>query len=101
MATAVQLSLDSARFAFPSTQAPYHAKDIRARVRRALQDGDRHLVVDCEGWTDFDLRVLSSLLQCAAVCREHGASFEIANLSNDIRANVRDLQLAHRLGILD
>jgi anti-anti-sigma regulatory factor len=91
----------SARFAIPATRASFHAKDLRTRVRQELQDGGRHLVVDCEAWNQFDLGVLSSLIQCASACREHGASFEIANMSNDIRQNVQDLQLAGRLGLAD
>ena len=101
MASAVQMNSDSARFAIPTRHTSYHAKDLRSRVREALQQGDRHLVVDCEGWNRFDLSMLSSLIQCAAACREHGASFEVANMSSDIRENVRDLQLAGRLGLAD
>jgi anti-anti-sigma regulatory factor len=101
MASAAHMNSQSACFAIPMTHTSYHAKDLRSRVRQALQDGDRHLVVDCEGWNRFDLSMLSSLIQCAAACREHGASFEVANMSSDIRENVRDLQLAGRLGLAD
>lgn len=77
------------------------ARQLRAQVHQALQNGDRHLVVDCESWNEFDLGTLSSLIQCATVCREAGASFEVANMSHGIRESVRDLQLARRLGIDD
>jgi anti-anti-sigma regulatory factor len=90
-----------ARFAIPATGTSFHARDLRSQVRQALQDGGLDLVVDCEGWNQFDLGTLSSLIQCAAACREHGASFELANMSNEIRETVQDLQLAGRLGLAD
>jgi anti-anti-sigma regulatory factor len=101
MASAARMNIDSARFAVPNRHAAFSPRDLRTQVRQALHEGDRHLVVDCEGWNQFDLNVLSSLIQCASACREHGASFEIENMSNDIRENVRDLQLAGRLGLAD
>jgi anti-anti-sigma regulatory factor len=101
MASVGQLNLDTSRFAIPLRHTGYRGKEVRTQVRQALQDGGRHLVVDCEGWNQFDLSMLSSLIQCAAACREHGASFEVANMSSDIRENVRDLQLAGRLGLAD
>jgi anti-anti-sigma regulatory factor len=101
MASAAHMNVSSARFAISSRQTSYGAKHLRTQVRQALQEGDRHFVVDCEGWNQFDLSTLSSLIQCAAACREHGASFEVANMSSDIRENVRDLQLAGRLGLAD
>ena len=91
----------SARFAIPQRHSPRHAKDLRSRVNQALQQGDRHLVVDCEGWDRLDLGMLSSLIQCATACREHGASFEVANMSTAIRADVAELRLGGRLGLTD
>ena len=91
----------SARFSIPVSHTSRYSKDLRVQVRQALNEGDRHLVIDCADWNRFDLTMLSSLIQCAAVCREHGASFEVANMSNDIRESVRDLQLAGRLGLAD
>ena len=101
MVIAAHMTVQSARFAIPAKRTSYAARELRTQVRQALQEGDRHLVVDCEDWNEFDLTTLSSLIQCAAACREQGASFEFANMSSDIRENVRDLQLAGRLGIAD
>ena len=78
MASAAHMNSQSASFRDSDPDnTSYHAKDLRSQVRQALEDGDRHLVVDCEGWNRFDLSMLSSLIQCAAACREHGASFEV------------------------
>jgi hypothetical protein len=35
------------------------------------------------------------------VCREHGVQFEFTNMSSELRADLRALQLGHRLGIPD
>jgi hypothetical protein len=75
-------------------------KEVRSRVRQALQHGVREFVFDCERWHQLDLRVLSSLVQCAAACREHGATFDVANMSSTILKDVRELRLAERLGLV-
>jgi len=59
------------------------------------------MVVDCEAWDSLDLEMLSSLIQCVSVCREHGASLKFANMSDEVRKHVHDLQLQHRLGLTD
>lgn len=97
--TATHLNGSSARFAIPPTHKPHHAKDLRSRVHQALEQGDRHLVVDCGSWNRLDFNMLSSLIQCASACREQGASFEVANMSSEVRADVLALQLGGRLGL--
>jgi len=101
MATASHAEINSTRFAIPQRHSSHHARDLRSNVHQALQLGDRHLIVDCEAWDRLDLGMLSSLIQCASACREHGASFEVANMSNEMRASVRDLQLGSRLGFTE
>ena len=100
-ATASYLNGTSARFAIPEKHNSHLARDLRARVLTALQQGDRHLVVDCGALNKLDLNTLSMLIQCASACREHGASFEVANMSNHVRAEVVGLQLGERLGLLE
>jgi len=101
MATAAPLNYGSAHFEILREKNTAHqARDLRARVRHALQRGERHVVVDCTAWNQLDLSMLSALIQCASTCREHGASFEIANISNELRADVRALQLNERLGLI-
>jgi anti-anti-sigma regulatory factor len=99
MATAAHPTSMSARFAIPQLHDSHHAKALRARVHEALTQGDRHLVVDCGAWNRLELNMLSSLIQCASACREHGASFEVANMSSEVRADVHALQLSGRLGL--
>ena len=101
MASLASLTFGNTRFTIPSSVSPGHAKELRSLVRRALRQGDRRLTVDCQDWETLDLNVLSSLIQCASSCREHGASFEVANVCSEIRADVRALRLDDRLGLLD
>lgn len=100
MATAA-LSFGSAHFEISRQSTTRHARDLRSGVRQALQQGDRHFVVDCGAWNQLDLSMLSSLIQCATACREHGASFEVANMSTELRADVLALQLGERLGLTE
>lgn len=99
MATAAHLLVGPTRFEVPSHPSVPSARDLRSRIRRALQQGDHHVVVDCTGWSTLDLSLLSALIQCAAACREYGAFFELANMSSEIKAGVADLNLGARLGL--
>ncbi|MEP6495576.1 MAG: STAS domain-containing protein [bacterium] len=101
MASTAPMHFNSARFEIARNSTSQQAKELRSRVRQSLEEGERHLVVDCEAWQQLDLSVLSSLIQCAAACKHEGASFEVANLSSTMQANVRALQLGGRLGLAD
>ena len=102
MATAAHVDCSSAPlFEIPNRISNWHAKELRSRVRSALEHGDRHLVVDCHAWDTLDLNMLSSLIQCAQACREQGATFEVASLSPVLKADVRALNLHERLGLDD
>ena len=70
-------------------------------VLDALDAGRRHVVVDCEDWKQLDLMLLSALLRCAKAFARQGARFELANLSPEMRANVRELRLLDRLKVVD
>jgi anti-anti-sigma regulatory factor len=99
MATTTRPSYNGIRFAIPQTMQAHHARDLRAGVRQALELGESRITVDCQSWSQLDLTMLSSLVQCASACRESGALFEVANMSGKIRADVRALRLDHRLGL--
>jgi anti-anti-sigma regulatory factor len=99
MGTAAKSTNSFTRLAIPARVA--YAKELRSRVTQALDDGERRLVVDCQAWDELDVPTLSSLVQCASACRAIGASFEVTNLSTQIRADVRSLQLENRLGLVD
>jgi hypothetical protein len=101
MATAAHLPVSQAlRFEITTFSSMDDRRDLRDRVRQALQHGTRDFVFDCQQWNQLDLRVLSSLVQCAAVCREHGATFEMANMSSTILNDLRELRLSKRLGLV-
>ena len=88
-----------ARFEIPRSASTSEVRELRSSMRRALQAGERRLVVDCGAVSQLDVRVLSSLVQCATACREHGIAFEIANVSAELREDLRALQLERRLGL--
>jgi len=100
MMTSALKRTDAAKSEITHGVSAHDARELRSRVSRALEDGGR-LVVDCQHLNRFDVRVVSSLVQCAAVCREHGVQFEFTNMSSELRADLRALQLGHRLGIPD
>jgi anti-anti-sigma regulatory factor len=81
--------------------SPMRGRDLRSRVHQALQRGEQHVVVDCKEWGALDFSTLSSLIQCASLCRQEGAAFEVTNLSNTLRANIRALRLNERLGLAE
>ena len=76
-----------------------YPRTLRDRVVRALDDGERHVVIDCREWRQLDLLVLSALVRCARACCEFGAGFELINLRDHLRADLRELRLDERLGI--
>lgn len=90
--------------AYHVTLAPesgsHYPRALRDDVARALTTGERHVVVDCSGWRVLDLRVLSALVRCARACGEIGAGFELVNLDEQLRADLRDLRLERRVGSL-
>ncbi len=101
MATSPSLAPAAARFSIPQSRLSRNGKELRADVRHALDRGENRILVDCEGWSEFDLPTLSSLVHCASACRTSGASFEVSNLSGKIMADVRALRLGERLGLQD
>jgi anti-anti-sigma regulatory factor len=98
MATAAQ-EFSTALYEIPSRISNGHAKELRSRVRSALESGERRFVVDCHAWESLDLNMLSTLIQCAAECRLHGATLEVESLSSVLEADVRALHLHERLGL--
>ncbi|MGH7620413.1 MAG: STAS domain-containing protein, partial [Gemmatimonadaceae bacterium] len=81
MAMPTNSSSSAARFRIPTSASPAQGASLRSSVREALRLGARRLVIDCDAWSEVDVNVLSSLIQCASACREHGASFEVENIS--------------------
>ena len=73
---------------------------LRASIMAALGGGGRHVVVDCLGWENLDLVVLSTLVQGAKACAALGATFELANLAGPVRDDIVALRLDRRLGLV-
>ena len=100
MTTAMHPLHDGAHFSIPPVCTTQQARMFRTSVNQALETGDRRVVIDCEGWA-LELGMLSSVLQCASRCRDRGVSFELVNLSADLKRNMRELLLDDRLGLRD
>ena len=76
-----------------------YSRLLRSGIVEALDRGRREVVVDCEGWSRLDFGVLSALVQSANACRARGATFEIVNLSEEMRSSIAALRLDVRLGL--
>jgi anti-anti-sigma regulatory factor len=75
-------------------------RSVRTSIMTALGKGDRHVIVDCFGWEQLDLLVLSTLVQGAKACAAFGASFELVNLAGHVRDDIVALRLERRLGLV-
>lgn len=98
-ATASEIHAASARSEIAHPVVVAHARELRERVNEALRAGERHLIVDCESWSEPDVTLLSALILCARRSREQGAVLEFINVSGELLASVRDLHLEERLGL--
>jgi anti-anti-sigma regulatory factor len=94
-----QMTMNPTHFSIPAQASRSTGRDLRSRVNDALGQGDQHLVIDCAEWSQFDLNLLSVLIQCASACRARGASLDVVNVSPHIREEVQSLQLGERLGL--
>ena len=74
-------------------------RTLHEEVRTALALGCEQIVIDCAGWLELDLPLLSVLVRCARDCAANGATLEIANLGQNIRADIEALRLGGRLGL--
>jgi ABC-type transporter Mla MlaB component len=63
----------------------------------ALACGSREFEVDCASWERIDLALLSVLIQCAKVCGDQQADFELVNVPHEVSSGIRALRLVHRL----
>jgi anti-anti-sigma factor len=74
-----------------------YRRRLRAEIITALACGRREFVVDCSAWDRIDLAVLSVLIQCAKVCGDRQAGFELINVHSEVRSSIHALRLEHRL----
>jgi anti-anti-sigma regulatory factor len=99
MATMVQPTFAEHHVSIASAFAD--SRGFGRSLLEALDQGRRHVIVDCEEWKKLDLMLISALVQCAQAFANQGAQFELANLTPEMRANVRELRLQRRLKVLD
>jgi anti-anti-sigma regulatory factor len=101
MAIALQHSMTEHYMSVAEEFTGIDGREFGRSVLHALEDGKRHVVVDCTGWRRLDFVLLSSLVKCADVFSSRGASLELVNLSPEMHANIRELRLQNRLGVAD
>ena len=96
MATAVELYAEH-RMSIEPNFVGTLGRDFGKSVLAALEQGKRHVIVDCRNWRHLDLILLSALVRCADRFYRDGALLEIINLTPEMRATIRELRLDHRL----
>lgn len=99
MATALRSEVEPCYIELVQVLHVANHRSVRTTIVSALDGGADHVVVDCAGWERLDLSVLSALVQGASVCGLRGASFELANLDQELQADIKALRLAGRLGL--
>ena len=77
---------------------PYR-QTLYGDVLRALATGEQRVIVNCSGWQQLNLSILSALIRCAKACREQRADFELVNLDDRLRADIRELRLDGQIGL--
>jgi anti-anti-sigma regulatory factor len=77
-----------------------YRRGLLSDILRALDNGERHVVVNCDAWRRLDLPLLSTLIQCAKSCDSQGAMFEVVNIAPEVLACISALRLNGRLGLL-
>lgn len=80
-------------------QGHAYRRDLRHGIDNALENGSRHVIVDCAAWSELDLILLSALMDCAKLCDERGASFELVNLDAGLQSRIGALRLDGHLGL--
>jgi anti-anti-sigma regulatory factor len=99
IATNFEATRSSLRVSLKTTLALGSRRELRNEVTQAVERGVQRIVVDCEQWTELDLMLLSTLVNCASACDERGTDFELENLDDSLRHRIDTLRLAERLGI--
>lgn len=99
IATNLETVSTTCRIGLSQNRTGAYRKEVRSDVLDALARGDRCIEVDCSAWPELDLILLSVLVECASVCEERGATFELINVRNELRGRIADLRLAERLNL--
>jgi hypothetical protein len=92
-----QLDIPTYHLRLQANAGSAYRRELPKTVVSALQRGDRKVIIDCEAWLQLDLILLSALVNCAKVCCDRGAQFELENLGGEMRAKIEALGLAQRL----
>ena len=69
-------------------------------IIKSFERGVDRVVVDCADWRRLDFGLLSALVKAADFSRRVGATLELVNLPSTIHADIRELRLTRRLGVI-
>jgi len=72
-------------------------RQLRSQVIEAIEGGGNHVIIDCDEWRALDVVMLSALVHSASACKARGATFELQNLSLEMRSHIEALRLEERL----
>ena len=65
-----------------------------------FEQGVARVVVDCGNWRQLDFGLVSALVRAADFARRCGGTLELVNLPKTIAADLRELRLSRRLGLV-
>jgi anti-anti-sigma regulatory factor len=100
MAATLCPSADCMEILVTSNDTGPNARNLRRLVLDTIDRGLQKVVLDCRGWHEFDLALLSALVRSADALRHRGATLELVNVSAQISGTIRELRLASRLGLV-
>lgn len=101
MATAMESVFAEHHMSIGTAFSGAYGRQFGRTVLAALDNGARHVVVDCSEWRKLDVVLLSALVRCADVFSSRDALFELVNLTPEMRANLRELRLQNRLRVTE
>jgi anti-anti-sigma regulatory factor len=101
MATA--LMMDADEFCVPVTAGSVgpNGRAFGEALINGFDRGLQRVIVDCLEWRQLDLGLLSALVKSADFYRKRGGELRLVNLSRELTADIRELRLQGRLGIIE
>ena len=100
MATAVQTTFGEEILSVNDLALGPNGRTFGHAIIQSFERGVNRVVVDCRDWSRLDFGLLSALVKAADFSRRVGATLELVNLSKSINADIRELRLSRRLGVV-
>lgn len=100
MATAVPTTYAEEVLSISDLSLGANGRTFGHSIIQRFERGVNRVVVDCRDWSQLDFGLLSALVKAADFSRRVGATLELVNLSKSIHADICELRLSSRLGVL-